>query len=129
MLWCCATSETLNDSHLTAAAGASVLWRLRHLRGVLGPRLRTDVDGFDGVDRNYRREREQQFAGAGDVRGTLTAVEHSIIADAVETCGQHVHQETADELVGIDRHRLVTLGAFDPVVLPFEGDAVLAAGD
>src|SRR6516165_10090681 len=29
-----------------------------------------------------------------------------IIADAVETCGQHMHQETADELVGRERHRL-----------------------
>src|SRR6516225_8307238 len=80
------------------------------------------------ANRNYWCQREQ-FAGARDVRGTLTAVEHSIIADAVETCGQHMHQETADELVGRERHRLVTLGAFDPVVLPFEGDPLLIACD
>ena len=38
-------------------------------------------------------------------------------------------QETADELVGGERHQLVALGAFDPVVLPFESDALLIAGD
>src|SRR5947209_5191892 len=54
---------------------------------------------------------------------SIPAVEHSIITDAVETGGQHVHQEPADELVGRERHDAVTLGAFDPVVLPFEGDA------
>ena len=41
--------------------------------------------------------------------------------------GQHVHQEAADELVGRERHGLVARGAFDPIVLPFEGDAVVIA--
>ena len=54
---------------------------------------------LDGIDGNYWCQREQ-FAGARDVCGTLTAVEHSIITDAVETSGQHMHQEAADELVG-----------------------------
>ena len=40
-----------------------------------------------------------------------------------------MHQEAADELVGRERHRLVTLGAFDPVVLPFESDALPVACD
>jgi hypothetical protein len=50
MLWCCAAREPLDDGHLTAAAGAGVLWRLRFLRGVFGSCLRTGIDGFDGVD-------------------------------------------------------------------------------
>ena len=44
-------------------------------------------------------------------------------------CGQHVHQEAADELVGIERHHLVALGTFDAVVLPLEGDAVVIDRD
>ena len=34
-------------------------------------------------------------------------------------------QEAADELVGVERHRLVAAGSLDPVVLDLEGDAVL----
>jgi hypothetical protein len=30
-----------------------------------------------------------------------------VVADAVEAVGQHVDQEPADELVGVERHRLV----------------------
>jgi hypothetical protein len=47
----------------------------------------------------------------------------------VEARGQHVHEKAADELVGGERHHLVALGAFEPVVLPLEGDAVLVACD
>ena len=51
------------------------------------------------------------------------------IADAVEARGQHVHEKAADELVGGERHHLVALGTFEPVVLPLEGDAFLVACD
>jgi hypothetical protein len=34
------------------------------------------------------------------------------VADAVEACGQHVHEEAADELVGGEGYHLVTLTAF-----------------
>ena len=37
---------------------------------------------------------------------------------------QDVDEEAADELVGCERHQLVSIAAFDPVVLPLEGDAV-----
>jgi hypothetical protein len=52
--------------------------------------------GFDGINGNYGRR--EQFAGAGDVLGTFAAGKQAIVADAVEACGQHVHEETADEL-------------------------------
>jgi hypothetical protein len=40
-----------------------------------------------------------------------------------------VHEKAADELVGGECHHFVAVGTFDPVVLPLEGDAVLAACD
>jgi hypothetical protein len=90
---------------LALASRTRMLWRLR-LVGIGAAR-------FDGINRKYW-EREQ-FAGARDVLGPLAAGEQAIVADAVESRGQHVHQETADELVGGERHDLVPLGTFDPV--------------
>ncbi len=42
----------------------------------------------------------------------------------MEARGQHVQQEAAHELAGLERHRLVARGALDAVVLPAEGGAV-----
>src|SRR5215470_13687034 len=127
---CCAPCEGLDDDHGAAAAGAGMLWLLRFLRVIFGQRLslRTRIDGFNRLNWNYCRWFEQ-FAGAGDVLGTFAASEHSIIADAVEACGQHMDQEAADELGGRERHLLVSLGAFETIILPLEGDAVLVACD
>ena len=102
-----------------------MFWRLGFLRVVFGPCLRTGIDRFNGVDRNHLWRREQQFAGAGDVLGSLAAGEQAIVTNAVEACGQHMDQKAADELAGRKRHGLVTLRPFDPVVLPFEGDALV----
>jgi hypothetical protein len=55
------------------------------------------VGRFDGINGNYWQR--EQLSGAGDVLGTLAAGEQAIVADAVEACGQHVHEEAADELV------------------------------
>ena len=46
--------------------------------------------------------------------------------DAVESVGQHVDQEAADELVGGQPHDLLTVTVLDPVILPVEGDTVSA---
>src|SRR5947207_13150136 len=41
-----------------------------------------------------------------------------------------MHQESADELVGVERHHLVvSLGAFEAIVLPLEGDALVVERD
>jgi hypothetical protein len=56
------------------------------------------VDGFDGINGNYWWR--EQLAGAGDVLGALAGGEQAIVADAVETCGQHVDEKAANELVG-----------------------------
>ena len=71
----------------------------------------------------------EQLAGMRDVVGSGGAGEQAVVADAVEALWQHVHQEPADELVGSERHRLVSLGTLEPVVLPPEGDAVVIACD
>ena len=94
-----------------------MLWCLR-LIGV-------GMGRFDGIDGNEGRR--EQLASAGDVLGTFAGGEQTIVADAVEACGQHVHEEAADELVHGERHHLVALAAFEPVVLPLEGDALVVA--
>jgi hypothetical protein len=40
------------------------------------------------------------------------------MTDAVETVGQYVDQEAADELIGVERHKLVASIALGPVILP-----------
>src|ERR1700680_2473896 len=92
-----------------------MLWWLR-LIGIGGR-------SFDRINRNYWQR--EQFAGASDVLGTFAAGEQAIVADAVEACGQHVHEEAVDELVRGERHHLVTLAALAPVVFPLEGDALV----
>ena len=42
------------------------------------------------------------------------------MADAMKPLRQDVDQEAADELVGRQRHRLVSVTFLDPVVLPLE---------
>ena len=51
------------------------------------------------------------------------------MTDAVEALGQDVEQEAADELVRLQRHRLVPIAALEPVVLPREGDAGVVGRD
>jgi hypothetical protein len=36
-----------------------------------------------------------------------------------------MHEEAADELVGVERHLFVSLGAFEAIILPLEGDPIL----
>ena len=44
----------------------------------------------------------------------------TVVADTVEAAGQHVDQEPADELVRVERHRLIAAGSVDPIVLDLE---------
>jgi len=48
-----------------------------------------------------------------------------VVADAVQTLGQHVRQEAPNELVGWQRHGLISVRPLDPVILPLERDAGL----
>ena len=51
------------------------------------------------------------------------------MADAVEAAGQHVQEEAAGELAGVERHGLEPVSAFDPIVLPAERDALVVEPD
>ena len=51
------------------------------------------------------------------------------MADAVEAARQDVQEKAADELGGVERHGLEPVAAFDPVVFPFEGDALAVERD
>ena len=57
------------------------------------------------------------------------AREPTVITDTVKALWQDMHQEAADELVGVEPHQLVSLGTFDVVVLPLDGDAVVVERD
>ena len=45
------------------------------------------------------------------------------MADAVEALGQHVYQETPDELLRVKSHRLPAVRTVDAIILPAERDA------
>jgi len=64
-----------------------------------------------------------------DVRHPPRAGEEAVVADAVEAVRQHVQEKAADELVGREGHGLEPVAAFDPVVLPLEGDARVVERD
>src|SRR5579863_3814619 len=119
MLGLLAAQEGLDDAHWAAAARTGMLgafWRFG--RG---------VEGLDGIDGDERRCK--QVADARDIAGTGLAGEEAVVADAVEALRRDMHQEAADELVRIERHLLVSLGAFDTIVLPLEGDTPVVEGD
>ena len=45
----------------------------------------------------------QELAKPGDVGGLIAVGKQAIVTDAVEALGEDVHQETADELMGLER--------------------------
>src|SRR5213076_1550039 len=92
--------ERLDDDHAPAAARAwraNVGWVLRRVL------VRQRRDG-------------QQVAGEREA-GLRSAGKQAIVTDAVEAARQDVEQEAADELVGGERHNLLTLGPAAAIVL------------
>ena len=73
--------------------------------------------------------RGERLADALDVARSNRAGKQAVMADAVEATRQHVQEKAAGELGGVERHGLEPVAAFDPVVLPFEGDARLVERD
>src|SRR5262249_126454 len=71
----------------------------------------------------------EQRACTSDVGGAVAAGKQAVMADAVEAFGQDVGEEPADELVGVQCHRLPPVGPVDAVILPAESDAVVVGGD
>ena len=110
--------EGFDDDHGAAAAGARIgAWRW--FAGV--------VDGLVVVSRGWWHG--EQLARSGNIGGAIGVGEQAVVADAMKTFWEHVHQETTDELVVRQRHRLVARGSLEPIILPLEGDAVVIAGD
>jgi hypothetical protein len=72
-----------------------------------------------------------ELTSAGDLLGAGEAAigEQAIVPDAVETLGQHMHEEPANELAGLERHGLVSIGTVDPVIFVFEGHTRRIGGD
>jgi len=68
-------------------------------------------------------------AGQCDIVGPIGIGEEAVVTDAMEPVGQHVDQEAADELVGVQCHKLVAGVGLCPVVLPFERHARAVEGD
>ena len=54
--------------------------------------------------------------------------EQPVVSDAVEAFGQDVEQETADELIDIERHGLMAYGVAAIVFMP-EGNEMAVIGD
>src|SRR5260221_5840320 len=111
--------EGLDGDHAAAAAGARMLRCLWLFW--LG------VGSLDGIDRDEWHC--EQLTGACNVAGSGGIVEQAVMADAVEPLRQDMHEEAADELVGVECHHLVSLGTFETVILPFEGDAFVVECD
>ena len=62
----------------------------------------------------------------GDSANDTVAIgEQPIVPDAVQSLGQHVDQETPDELMRGKLHGRVALTPLEPVVLALEGDGVV----
>ena len=113
-----AAREGLDDDHAAAAAWA----RMRQHAGSVGC-------DFGRLWFFWARRHSEQFASVRDVGGAVGAGEQAVMADAMEALWQYVHEEAANELVGRERHRLVAVGSFDPIILPLERDACLIGGD
>src|SRR5215813_7794405 len=114
-----AAFENLDDDHAAAAAGARAGQDARLIGGSgLGLFMVNDAWGST-----------EQLACACDVGGAVAAGKQSIVADAVEAFGQDVGEEPANELVGVQCHRLPPVGSVNAVILPAEGDAVVVGGD
>jgi len=52
--------------------------------------------------RGGRRSDVEECAGSREVLGAVGIGKKLVVADAVEAPGQHVHQETPDEFVGVN---------------------------
>jgi hypothetical protein len=70
-----------------------------------------------------RRGLTKELTRPRDGLGAARAGKQAVVADAVGSLWQHMDQEAAHELAGVERHRRIPAGAFDPVVLDLERNA------
>src|SRR5436305_14099733 len=111
--------EGLDDDHPPAAARASIpLFVGVTIFGVIARRARGSRVGYG-----------QEPADQCNVVGPVGIGEEAVVTDAMKSVGQDMDQEAADELVGVERHKLIASVALGPVILPFERDALAGEGD
>src|SRR5262249_3467346 len=106
-----ATREGLDDDHAAAAVWAGM--RLVAIGGI----------GRFGL------WEDKQLTGPRDVLEALAAGEQAVVAGAMGGRVPGVGEGATGGLVGCERHRFVSIAAFDSVVLPPEGDAVVVQCD
>src|SRR5215510_7491957 len=89
--------EGLDDDHTPAAARTSIpLCVFAIIFGVIARPARRARVGY-----------AEEPAGQCNVVGPVGIGEKAIVTDAVKSVGQHMDQEATDELVGVERHKLV----------------------
>ena len=81
---------------------------------------RVRVDGWSQV---------QELTHRLDRFGAIAAGEQAIVTNAMETLGEDVGEEAADELADLERHGGIAAGSLDPIVLDLERDASLVERD
>src|SRR6202023_758672 len=111
--------EGLDNDHTPAAAGTSA--PLFAFVTTIGAAALAARRGWVGE--------AEEPTGQCDVVGPVGVGEEAVVTDAVEPVGQHMDQEAADELVGVERHQLVASVELGPVILPFESHALAVEGD
>ena len=111
--------EGLDDDHPPAAARASIpVFVVATIFGVIARPARRSWVGYG-----------EEPAGQCNVVGPVGIGEEAVVTDAMKSVGQDMDQEAADELVGVERHKLIASVALGPVILPFESDALAGEGD
>src|SRR5215471_5458425 len=111
--------EGLDDDHPPAAARASIpVFVVATIFGVIARPARRSWVGYG-----------EEAAGQCNVVGPVGIGEEAVVTDAMKSVGQDMDQEAADELVGVERHKLIASVALGPVILPFESDALAGEGD
>src|SRR5438067_13364903 len=95
--------EGLDDDHAAAAARAGMREGFRLIGGgcIAGVVLRS--------------RRIEQLPGLRDVVRTLGTGEEPVVADAVESAGEHMNEGAADELGGGARQHLASIPAISSV--------------
>src|ERR1700722_9288518 len=91
------------------------------------------VRSFVGLGLQLRHA--EKFATTGELVLTVAVAEQAVITDPLEAAGQDMDEEAADELVGIQCHRLLLAAA--TIILPLEAnlaivdieDAIVGNGD
>lgn len=111
--------EGLDDEHARAAAGARAIEHRRRIDRFGDACAAGLIIGWiDGLFAEQRTRVSEVFLAVP------IGEEAVVMANAVQSLGEHVNEETADELVGMGGHVLVTTGSVYAVVLVFERDTI-----